>query len=49
MKTILNALFISSIFSFIFSCRHIPNNEEIDSENISLNNITSVRGGGGFS
>jgi len=43
MKTILNILFISSIFSFIFSCRQIPDEEEIDSVYISLNNPVSVK------
>jgi len=43
MKTVFNALFILSIFSFIFSCRHIPNNEEMDSENISLSEPKSVK------
>jgi len=43
MKSILKTLFILSMISFVFSCRQIPENEGIESENISYNEPTPVK------
>jgi len=41
MKTILKTLFLLSIIVFTFSCRQIPENDEI--ENISFGDPVSVK------
>jgi len=43
MNIISNTLFVSSIFSFIFSCRHIPDEEKMDNNDISSNIPISIK------
>jgi len=43
MKTTLRILFILPIVLSIFSCRQIPEDEKVDSENISLGKPVSVK------
>jgi len=43
MKTILRILSTLSIIVFTFSCRQIPENEEMSSENISFGDPVSVK------
>jgi len=39
----LKSLFVLSIVSFMFSCRQIPEDEKMDSENISFGKPVSVK------
>jgi len=43
MKTILKQLFILSIFSFVYSCRTTPENNEFENKNISSKTPVSVK------
>jgi len=43
MKAILKTLFVLSIVPFVFSCRQIPENEEVESEIISYNGPISIK------
>jgi len=42
-KFYLKSLFVLSIVSFTFSCRQIPEDEKMDSENISFGKPVSVK------
>jgi len=43
MRTISRIVFVLSIIIFTFSCRQIPEDETIDSENISFGEPVSVK------